>query len=516
MSSLKQIGLCAVAAVWLGCNDPMEEATTTETWESMTPGGQTPVPLPNPSGRGYYEYLPAGYGTGTRFPLIVFFHGAGERGNGSLAELPRVLKHGPPKLIENGKAFPAIVISPQTATNWLPSITTPFVNYLLANYDVDPDRVYITGLSLGGEGTWRHALANPGIPAAIVPICGPDNSTGYGVLSQIPTWVFHRAGDTVVRISESQDILVEVTGVRPDVTGNEGKTGYFNGSAWGWRAGQAAPATGENPTFTVYTGTSHDAWTAAYNNQAMWDWLFAQRRPTPPGSNLVFQQDFQSSTSVSSYANSTHPTIGQFNDIGGQVNSGTFSINGGRLRLARTGDGTDNDAAIMRWTDLAGPPAVLHVAFDVGVSGWTLSPYQSGALVLNVGHFTGLVPYDSGGVAAGIFHSIAVKGEGIGQFTIMTSGIKSSLLAANGTLHHVDLFLNKSGAAASYRAPDGSLRSLQNNGVALWVNGAAVVVSGAASNGSSSTLTDFRLRWPGADNGTWLLDNFVIKRAFPQ
>lgn len=510
-----------MAAAWLGCQISTDEATNEQTWEATTPGGQTARPLPNPSGRGYYEYLPDGYGTGTRFPLIVFFHGAGERGNGSLAELPRVLKHGPPKLIEDGKEFPAIVISPQTPTNWLSGITTPFVNYLLANYDVDPDRVYITGLSLGGQGTWEYARTHPSSVAAIVPICGPKNGTAdYSVLRGIPLWTFHTLGDRDVLIDHTQDILEQITGVRPDVTNRGGQTGYFEGSSWDWRMGQAAPAADENPTFTVYAGTGHNAWTAAYNNQAMWDWLFAQRRSPLPGSSLVFQQDFQSSTSVSSYENPTSSSIGQFNDIGGQANSGTYSINSSnlqnRLQLVRTGSTSNNDAAITRWTDLSGPPAVLHAAFDVGVSGWTTTPYQSNAMVLTVGNIDGAMAYDSGGPSINMFHSISVKGEGVGQFSIMTSGIKSALLAANGTLHHVDLFLNKSGAAASYRAADGSLRSLQNNGVALWVNGAAVVVSGAASNGSSSTLTDFRIRWEHADNGTWKLDNFVFRWAFPQ
>lgn len=249
----------------------------------MTPGRQTPVPLPNASGLGYYEYLPAGYGTGTRFPLIVFFHGSGERGNGSLEELPRLLRHGPPKLLEHGKELPAIVISPQTRAHWSPSLTTPFVDHLLNHYDVAPDRIYITGLSLGGAGAWLYAKSNPGIPAALVPICGPNSGTGYDVLRDMPTWVFHGIDDDVVPIGASQDILAEVTGARPVVAENAGRTGYFQEARWSWRTGTAAPATGETPTFTVYADTGHDSWTAAYDDQAMWDWMLAQRR-TPPGS----------------------------------------------------------------------------------------------------------------------------------------------------------------------------------------------------------------------------------------
>ncbi len=467
-----------MAAAWFGCQVSVDEVTNEQTWAAMTPGGQTPRPDTPDQPCGYYEYLPDDYPTGTSFPLIVFLHGIGERGNGSLAELPRVLKHGPPKLIEDGKEFPAIVISPQlpaSYSKWEASFTTPCVAYILEHYKVDRSRVYVTGLSLGGEGTWLYAMANTGIPAALVPICGPKRTTGHGILGDMPIWVFHRIGDPTVPISSSQNILEEITGVKPDVTGQAGKTGYFQPSAWNWRAGDAAPGPGENPTFTVYAGSGHDAWTAAYNNQAMWDWLFAQRRTS---SITVFQQDFQSSTSLSSYEAPTTPDIGQFNDIGGQPNSGTYSINGGRLRLVRTGSSSDNDAAITRWTDLAGPPAVLHAAFDVGVSGWTATPYQSDAMMFNVGRIDGFLPYDSWGATNRSFQSISVKGKGPGQFSVTASGIESAPLAANGALHHVNLFLNKSGAAANYRGPDGVVRSLQNNGVALWVNGAAVVANG--------------------------------------
>lgn len=507
-----------MTVAFLGCDGLAYDMFRTELAGPPTPGGQTPYPAPNDAGLGYYEYLPAGYGDGTRFPLIVFLHGVGERGNGSLQDLPRVLKNGPPKLIEGGQDFPAIVISPQVPTSqqhWAAAVTTPFVRYLLTHYDVDLERVYITGLSLGGEGTWIYAKSNPTIPAAIVPICGPKFGTGYDALSGLPIWVFHRVGDPTVSINHSVNLLEEVTAVTPAPV-VAGSTGYFGGTSWTWRTGQAAPLAGENPTFTVYTGSGHDAWTAAYNNQAMWSWLFAQRRSNGSGV-IVLQQDFQGSGSISSYVDAGAPDTGQFNDLSSEATGGTWSVDQGRLRLVRAGSSTaDNDAGITRWTDLAGPPMVLHATFDLGVSDWTVSPFQSGAMVLSVGKLTGFNDYGNSEVSANTFHTISVKGEGTGQLTIMTSGIKSALLAANGTMHHVELFLNKSGAGASYHASDGSLRSLQSNGVALWVDGAAVVVDGAAANGGSSTLSDLRIRWPTADNGTWMLDNLVLARAFPQ
>jgi len=249
-------------------------------------GTQVARPLPNASGLGYYEYLPDGYGTGARYPLIIFFHGQGERGNGG-TELARVLKHGPPKLIAAGKSFPAIVISPQLPTqysSWKGEITTAFVDYILDHYAVDRARIYITGLSLGGGGAWIYAKNHPDLVAAVVPICGTESSTGYEVLAGMPLWAFHSEGDQTVLYNKTTTKLKVITGFDPELTrpqDNQGYTAGFNGAKWTWRQGQAAPPASENPILTTYEDTNHDSWTRAYANQALWDWLFRQRRSTP-------------------------------------------------------------------------------------------------------------------------------------------------------------------------------------------------------------------------------------------
>jgi predicted peptidase len=253
-------------------------------------GTQIARPLPNASGLGYYEYLPDGYGTGTRYPLIIFFHGLGERGNGG-SELSRVLRHGPPKLIAAGKSFPAIVISPQLSAqewSWKGEITTPFVDYMLDHYAVDRDRIYITGLSLGGGGTWIYAKNHPDLVAAVVPICGTESSTGYGVLAGMPLWAFHSEADGTVAYNKTTTKLKVITGFDPELTRPQdnalpGYTAGFNGAQWVWRQGQAEPPASANPILTTYEGADHDSWTRAYGNQAMWDWLFRQRRSAAPG-----------------------------------------------------------------------------------------------------------------------------------------------------------------------------------------------------------------------------------------
>jgi hypothetical protein len=232
----------------------------------------------------------------------------------------------------------------------------------------------------------------------------------------------------------------------------------------------------------------------------------------------VFRQAFQSSTSVASYVNATAPGNGQFNDIGAKSEGGSWSIQQGRLQLVRTGssNSTENDAGITRFTDFFEQPSLLHVTFDLGVSAWTVSQYQSGALVLSVGRYDGIVDYGTGGVAADAFQRIAVEGEGPGFYALNAAGVKSAPFKTDGALHRVALFLNKSAAAATYRAPDGSLNSLRSNGVALWVGSSPVVIDAAALNGSSSALTDLRLHWSNSENATWTFDNFEVRSYFPQ
>lgn len=517
------VTLAVVVAVLITIVPIRALPTQVEAMTTAAVPNHNPRPLPNGTNLPYYEYLPTGYSTATRYPLVVFFHGIGECGNGT-TELSRVLRNGPPKLIEGGKQFDAIVISPQRPANasgvcenitWSTTLTEPFVDAILDNYSVDRDRVYITGLSMGGGGAWMYAKANPGIVAALVPICGAGGTTSdFVALRGMPIWAFHKEVDSEVPYSSTTSKLGVITGVNPEAnrpTDNRspGYTGSFNGTSWVWRYGQAAPPTNENPILTTYEGSGHDSWTAAYNNQAMWDWMFSQRRH-------VFQQDFQSSTIVGAYYDATSPNPGQFDDISAEANGGTWSINQGRLQLVRTGStADDNDAGITRHTDIAPAPSVLQVGFDLGVSSWSTSTFQSGAMILSIGNMSSTREYGLGDVSNDTFQTLRVNGKGGGQYAIATATGESAVLAANGTLHRVELFLNKSATAASYRGPNGITNTVRAGGVALWVDG-ALVVEAAASNGSASTLTDLRMRFTSGDNATWMLDNVVIRDAFTQ
>jgi predicted peptidase len=198
---------------------------------------------------GYLLALPNGYGEKDRkWPLMIFLHGAGERG----ANLELVKKHGPPKLIEQGKDLPFIVVSPQCPSeDWWPEKVETLIALLdeiQSKYAVDPERVYLTGLSMGGFGTWTLGCQHPERFAAIAPICGGGQRYRAGKLKDVPVWAFHGAKDPVVPLAESQTMVDAVT-----------------------RAGGQA-------RLTVYPDAQHDSWTATYDNPEFYKWLLSHKR----------------------------------------------------------------------------------------------------------------------------------------------------------------------------------------------------------------------------------------------
>lgn len=194
----------------------------------------------------YLLSLPADYaGSRKRWPLVLFLHGSGESGT----NLDKVKVHGPPKIVEAKGSFPFILVSPQSpGRGWNPDVLNALLDKLIKQYRVDKDRVYITGLSMGGYGTWALAAAHPEKFAAIAPICGGGNPADAAKLAKLPIWVFHGAKDTTVPLRRSEEMV------------------------------EAIKAAGGNPRFTVYPEAAHDAWTATYDNPEFYEWLLAQKR----------------------------------------------------------------------------------------------------------------------------------------------------------------------------------------------------------------------------------------------
>lgn len=202
----------------------------------------------------YLCYLPPELETDSELPLLLFLHGAGERGN----DLVPVAKHGPPKLIEQGERFRFVVISPQCPQDqwWAMQENVrglaQLIEQIFADYPIDPRRIYLTGMSMGGYGTWALAAAHPDLPAAIVPVCGGANLETANSLKEIPAWAFHGRDDEVVPVIRSQEII------------------------------DAIQEIGGDARITIYDNTSHDSWSATYANQDVYQWLLNHRRPTTP------------------------------------------------------------------------------------------------------------------------------------------------------------------------------------------------------------------------------------------
>ena len=240
-----------------------------------------------------YQYLlslPTGYDAeaGKAWPMILFLHGSGERGTDPW----KVAIHGPPKLLRGNvpapapipgtKAMPAaapetpeararreaaakalaenfIVVSPQCPANvqWDDDAIGALLDEIAVKHRVDAKRVYLTGLSMGGFGTWSYAMKNPGRFAAIVPICGGGEPstvrrmarTKRAELTSLPVWVFHGAKDPTVPLSESQQMV--------DALKQAGATSV---------------------QFTIYPEAKHDSWTETYNNPELYAWLLRHTR----------------------------------------------------------------------------------------------------------------------------------------------------------------------------------------------------------------------------------------------
>lgn len=229
-------------------------------------------------GYDYLLFLPKGYDAkaGKQWPLILFLHGAGERGT----NIWLVSVHGPPKLVKpvvpppNGETAEAradretaskllsenfIVVSPQCPadTRWDNELLLALLDHIIASHKVDTRRVYLTGLSMGGYGTWSLGCRHPDRFAALAPICGGGERIDIligsrqrkAALQSIGIWAFHGGKDNVVPPEESENMVnaLKKTGVK-DIQ------------------------------LTVYPEAGHDSWSAAYSNPKLYEWFLQHQR----------------------------------------------------------------------------------------------------------------------------------------------------------------------------------------------------------------------------------------------
>jgi len=199
---------------------------------------------------GYYAYTPSVYyKNGPKYPLLLFLHGAGERGNsasdGNILDI--VLRNGPPMLIKKKiwtPKYPLVVISPQAHEGgWNGAKIHQFIKHIINNYEIDAQRIYITGLSMGAYGTFNY-LTSTGdscYAAAAVAICGGGNPTKASAMKHIPVWAFHGDADGTVNIENSISMIDAINKTNPP----------------------------QKAKLTVYPGVGHNSWSMTYDGTGM-------------------------------------------------------------------------------------------------------------------------------------------------------------------------------------------------------------------------------------------------------
>lgn len=193
----------------------------------------------------YLAFLPEGYGEDTqkKWPLILFLHGMGERGD----DLELLKLHGIAKVVEEQPDLPFVAISPQCPeTSWWHvevDALSALLDEVLGKYAVDENRVYLTGLSMGGFGAWQLGSTYPHRFAAVAPICGGGDASKVCALKDVPVWVFHGAQDPTVPLQRSEEMV------------------------------DALKACGGNVRLTVYRDLEHDSWTRTYDDPALYKWF---------------------------------------------------------------------------------------------------------------------------------------------------------------------------------------------------------------------------------------------------
>jgi predicted peptidase len=289
---------CLILASCLAAQLTAGEVYTTH------PIGSTAAPY------GYLQFLPPNYKAKgkQKYPLVYFLHGLGELGD-SDKELAKVGNYGPMKhLRQNDQiaklliAQQAIVIAPQGLKAdgwWRTEKLTATLAEVIKQHPVDPERIYVTGLSMGGGGTWAVATAVPDQIAAIVPICAAARVGTYAKVRGMPIWAHHAIGDGVVKFPDNTqtwfEALVKDAGALPDggvmtgyIQNDKNWLATLTAKGWAWQENVTLPTPGPKGVLpplllSVYPDNSHDSWSRAYQNVAVWEWLFRQSRTNRAG-----------------------------------------------------------------------------------------------------------------------------------------------------------------------------------------------------------------------------------------
>lgn len=199
-----------------------------------------------------YQYLlrfPIDYTGEEPLPLLIFLHGSGERGD----SLGLVRVHGPWKFLEANPQFRFALLAPQCRSGeyWNAQKLDLLVDQVISSYSIDTSRIYLTGLSMGGYGTWDLAIYDPERFAAIAPVCGSSNLHTFQAnkLVDVPVWVFHGAMDEAVPLDYSSKLVNKLKGLGA-----------------------------KDLQFTIYPFAGHDAWTETYLSPELYRWFLDHKK----------------------------------------------------------------------------------------------------------------------------------------------------------------------------------------------------------------------------------------------
>jgi acetyl esterase/lipase/prenyltransferase beta subunit len=221
---------------------------------ATTPGFHLRSVKAGSSERPYTVFLPDGYDGRAMFPVVLFLHGSGERGDDGI----RSAQVGLGAIIANRPAdFPVIAVFPQAQKTWAAEsddakAALEALDDVLATYRVDPERVVLTGLSMGGHGAWELAAAHPGRFSAVVPICGGGRIEGVKALKDLPVWTFVGDADRDATVRNLREMVA------------------------------ALRAAGASPRATEYRGVGHNSWDRAYSDPALLPWMLGHSRSRRP------------------------------------------------------------------------------------------------------------------------------------------------------------------------------------------------------------------------------------------
>lgn len=238
------LGVCwGLAAVSGQAEEPQPGSQVAQSVE-VTIAGNKRAPVR------YLLFLPKDYAKQESWPLMLFLHGAGERGD----DIELVKKWGPPASVAKKPDFPFVLVSPQCPTGryWDVEELAQLVAHVADAHHVDKNRMVVTGLSMGGYGSWGLVARYPNLFAAAVPICGGGDPASAEKIKDIPIWAFHGDKDDVVPL-EQTTLMID-----------------------------AIMKAGGTPRITVYPGVGYNSWSATYDNPEVYQWLLAQRRKAKP------------------------------------------------------------------------------------------------------------------------------------------------------------------------------------------------------------------------------------------